>query len=144
MGLFRSINIQYHLSQSAAHIEQILQAKTLPGVSRHEPSKLANRLVARVYTQIPHMLGKERNQTTDKLTIAALALAAGYEDYKLERETINQITIALAHVLSEIKLASSQRTFSEIEQKLINTAYTAFVRQSEQDRNSPITSSLGF
>ena len=97
------------------------------GQPTHDPGGVANRLVARVLGQSPHIVSGVQGRRPHKLSLAAISLAAGLEEPEYSDNSKDLFFLSLGTVLLELTGKPFQYALSGIDHQIIDTSQAAYL-----------------
>lgn len=119
------------LSQSVAIIQNLLRVHGSVGEPVADPQGMASRLVARVVAQRPDVVSGSQGLRPHRLSLAAIALAAGLEEREYDEAAKLLIFLALGTVLLELTGKPHQHALSLIDHKLITASQSVYLTYDE-------------
>ena len=126
MSLFSGITDAYKKSEAAVVVQNLLEHQARVGLLDADPRELANRLVSLVWDAKPDMFGGKFGQRPHKLSVAAAALANGFNQFN---DDLNQgaLLIALGNLLTKLEINGHLYSLNVIDHTLIGAAASIFV-----------------
>jgi len=142
MGLFDGMKRTVKMSQAAAVVRGVLEQVTKSGVLEGDPQTLTTRLVALCWAQQPDVFDGKFGKPPHKVATAAIALAAGFEEYRDSPRIRSTLLIALCEVLKEVEQRGHLYPFHDLDVALLRRAEEAMVR--EDDERQARMAEMGF
>jgi hypothetical protein len=130
MGRFSIVKTVYEKSEAAAVIHKLLARQASASASGLDPADLATRLVDLVWEEKAALLRDAPGQKPHKYTVAAMALAHGYQSLPGSELDRRAATVALSNVLAEIEVNGSY-ILNDLDRRLIEAAKEAFAEMLE-------------
>lgn len=132
MGLFDGVKRTVRMSQAAAVVREVLDQVTKSGVLAGDPQALTTRLVALCWAQQPDVFDGKFGNPPHKISTAAIALAAGFHEYRDQPEIRSTLLIALCEVMKEVELRGHLYPFHNLDVALLRRAEEAMVKEDEE------------
>ncbi len=142
MGLFDGVKRTVKMSQAAAVVRGVLDQVTKSGVMEGDPQALTTRLVALCWAQQPDLFDGKFGKPPHKIATAAIALAAGFDEYRDQPQIKATLLIALCEVIREVELRGHLYPFHDLDVALLRRAEEAMVK--EDDERQARMGAMGF
>ena len=135
--MFKGIKNNWKKSEAAVIIQNLLTMQASSGLFDRDPAASANKIVGDFWDKSEKLLDGRFGQRPHKLSLASAALAdvmtmQGQEKY------LNNYSICLGNILSEISVNGALYPLNSLDQKLLEESAGVLDRYSEAIMNSPL------
>ncbi len=132
MGPFAGIKRIIKMSQAAAVVQAVLEQVCRTGVMQGDPQKMATHLVGLCWKTHPDVFDGKFGKPPHRLATAAVALAAGFEEYREQPSLTATVGVALGEILKEVEIRGSLYPFHDLDMEMFRRATVAFFKEDEK------------
>lgn len=132
MGWFTDIRRSMRMSPAAAVAQQVLEPVAKMGMLNADPADLAAKLVASVWMDKPDIFDGKYGKPPHKLSVAAIALASGFDRFRDRPDMRAALAVAVAEILKEVDLRGGLYPFHNLDAELFRRATDALIKDDEE------------
>jgi hypothetical protein len=130
--LFSFVRNTLEKSKAAVVVQNLLEHQYNLGVFRHDPAKVANMLVGRVWDEKPDVFNGAFGQRPHKISVAAAALASGAAALRNDDESKLAFVMALGNIINELSVNCDLCPLNGIDTKMLEFSIKAYFERAEE------------